>query len=99
MAYYEDEKSHHPVYREHDRLSEFVSGCYWRFGKISLEDKNAVFAEFVRVTDDAGITQLGLDEASIAVLRHATHAMRRKLLELHPELAEEVRGLDTGPAR
>lgn len=108
---YEDYKSAHPAYREHDNLCRFIRDCYKK-GRISNEDTEAVFEEFTRITDDAGFTatagfegkyadnqgaRLELDEASIAVIRHTTHAMRKKLLELHPELADEVRGLEAGP--
>jgi hypothetical protein len=95
---FEDDKSAHPVYREHDLLSDFIMSCYVK-KRISREEMNAVFQEFVDLTDNAGINKLELDDASIAVLRHTNHAMRRKLLELHPELADEVRGMDSGPIR
>ena len=104
---FKDDKSEHPAYRDLDSIADFVSKC-WHAGRISREDKELVFEEFVRITNEAGFTanspgdrgaRLGLDEASIAVVRHAAHVMRRKLLELHPELTEEVRGLGGGQER
>ena len=91
----------------HDRLADFVRKSYFA-KRIPRENKEAVFNEFVRITNDAGFTanfpgdegsRLELDDASIAVVLHATHAMRRKLLELHPELAEELRSAEQGPQR
>ena len=110
---FEDYKSAHPAYRENDRLSDFVLDCRAR-GRISNADTQAVFDELVRIAEASGFTatagfggkyvenqgaRLGLDDASTAVIRHTTHAMRKKLLELHPELADEVRRLEAEPGQ
>jgi hypothetical protein len=88
----------HPLHEKFLRINALVVRLE-EAGLITPADRNAIFQRYVDIVIyDAGI--LGVDYSDPAhppVVRHALHAMERKLVELHPELRDQVEALDGGP--
>jgi hypothetical protein len=67
-------------------------------GVIQHEEAHAMYEPAIVVFNDSGVDYGELGERTDkAVLVRAHHLMKKKLLEIHPELADEVRNL--GPSR
>lgn len=61
---------------------------------IKHEEAHAMYAPAIEVFNDSGVDYGELSERTDkAVLVQAHHLMKKKLLEIHPELADEVRNL------
>ena len=65
-------------------------------GIVSEPEINLVLDEFVKITSASGVPETSDDPVLKPVGTHATHVMKIKLIELHPELADEMRTLGNG---
>lgn len=84
---------------EYDKFEDYLHTKV-EDGVVSMREMEAVLMELVNTVHEAGSTRGGPgDESYSAVLRQATHRMKRVLANLHPELADEVRNLSSHRAR
>lgn len=69
-------------------------------GSMQHGEAHDAYQPGIRVFEDSGASHFDLNEKTEkAVLVQATHLIRKKLLEIHPEFADQIRNLEQGRGR
>jgi hypothetical protein len=79
---------------EYDKFEDFLHTLVEE-GSVTRRELDVILRELVKALNDAGSTGNSDDRSFRAVLRAATHRMKRVLIELHPELAGSLRNLNS----